>query len=923
MRLNAFVAALTILLFSPAVLALSLGNATPQSHLNQPLRATIVVRAVKYDERDTIRAIIPDAAKFKRAGVRRDAIVENMSVEVIDGTAEDELLITISTEKRIKEPFVNFLVEVRWLGGSVMREYTLLLDPSPVAAARSGQAEEGSADVATQPLGENNVNKVGDQPAFDPAPVKKSDSRTYGPVKRQETLWSVAFSQRTDRSITMDQMQLAIYQANPQAFDGNINQLKSGSILTIPSNDVIRAIDPSQAKSEVTQQKRRYNPPAPAPAPVVAPAPAKPVPVISEATEEVEAEAIEIAPAPEIEEPELSAGGSSSDDTAKSSTPESVPGMAAASATAEGDALTEDEIVAEADQALESGEDLEMPSVWEEGESAEEVAVDSSVSAEPTIDPAEQETVVDEAPPESGDFLSQITEVVSPVTLLLGILLIVVIPLTYWWYRKRSVKNVGSQFAYVSAEDVEGESEGNSEEKKSEPLTDSNSPDSVWSDEGGVPDSIDEYTASTAGADELDLGEVNPQVDEPIESSGSERQDEFSEFDDATTVELEAGDESPIREMSSEEIDYLGEADVHLAYGLYDEAASVLQRGIDDNPSRVDLRLKLLEVFHSGSMADEFVNAAQDWKSAGVEDDDWKQVVAMGQEIAPRSELFGTGKSSSAVTVAKASVSDDLSDSESPIEVAEADVEIDVQPEAEEESSSDSNDDALDFDLSGFDLGDQSQSEKKADTATEEELSNLDEGLTLSDTGETESDSDTDDLDFSTMDLTEPSDASSEESTTESLEESLDDDTGESDSDFPLELDIDTLSVTDSEEDVEENAEGAFESITPTDSLEDSSSDAYSGRVDPVDDGDAGELSLDSNEPELDDLEDTPIADDPALDGPSGNTGDEEEVSVKLDLARAYMDMGEPEMARALLDEVTEMGNEQQRQEAQDLLSRA
>jgi len=45
-------------------------------------------------------------------------------------------------------------------------------------------------------------------------------------------------------------------------------------------------------------------------------------------------------------------------------------------------------------------------------------------------------------------------------------------------------------------------------------------------------------------------------------------------------------------------------------------------------------------------------------------------------------------------------------------------------------------------------------------------------------------------------------------------------------------------------------------------------------------------------------------------------------VGTKLDLARAYMDMGDAEGARSLLDEVTEEGNEAQRREAEELLQR-
>ena len=44
------------------------------------------------------------------------------------------------------------------------------------------------------------------------------------------------------------------------------------------------------------------------------------------------------------------------------------------------------------------------------------------------------------------------------------------------------------------------------------------------------------------------------------------------------------------------------------------------------------------------------------------------------------------------------------------------------------------------------------------------------------------------------------------------------------------------------------------------------------------------------------------------------------EVGTKLDLARAYMDMGDPDGARSILEEVLSEGNASQKQEAQRLM---
>ncbi|GEM_PF-4990078 len=909
MRLNAIVAALAIIFFSPASLALSLGEAQAQSYLNQPLKATIKVSAVKYDERDTIRAIIPDAKKFQRAGVRRDDIVENIQIDITDGAAEDELLIHLRTDDRIQEPFLNFLVEVRWLGGSVIREYTLLLDPASVAESR-----DGSQDVTTRPLSgaEQGLAPEDDEPpTYSPSsPASSSSSdyssgeRSYGPVKRHETLWSIAYSQRTDPGINMDQMQLAIYQANPQAFDGNMNQMLTGSTLSIPSNSEIRSIDPAYAKREISRQKSRYQPaaptytPAPAAKPVQSPPEPEPEPVEEIAEPEISAVPDEDMAAEEesaVEETPAEAPSSSAEQAPATQGSELPPDRAASPATADGEALTQDEMMAEGDVEEAVDEDIEMPSMWagEEEATAEYAQGDAETAAPPAEAEAEVEAepVVDEAP--SAGSAMDVLQVINPRILLLALVLIVVILATYWWYRRKRVVNVGSQFAYAA--DDEADTEAGSEAKEGSHAPESESaksrPTQVWQDYDDMPASIDEYTAGPDAAADSDIEELG---------TGTE------------TVELEAEESSPIREMSSEEIDYLGEADVHLAYGLYDEAASVLQRGINENPGRDDLRLKLLEVYHSANLADEYVSAAEEWQRSGVQDEQaWQRALQMGASVAPEAALFQGQAAPVAQTQPAPAAA--KPEPEAPPVAEKDDIDLssafdspgnEAAESAEEERPD--KEEALDFDLSGFDLAD-NEEEAPATVAEEpEEDSDALTDLDLADLGMDTADEAPDETGSETADSEDPAGDLDFDIGDLSLDESSDSD--EDALETPLEepaLEAETAS------DDEEEIEG----LRPADSRQSALDEDFS------DDLDLGELEAEESsapEPELGADADEMIADEPAID----QAGDEE-ISVKLDLARAYLDMGEPEMAKTLLDEVVDMGNDQQRQEAKDLLSRA
>lgn len=84
---------------------------------------------------------------------------------------------------------------------------------------------------------------------------------------------------------------------------------------------------------------------------------------------------------------------------------------------------------------------------------------------------------------------------------------------------------------------------------------------------------------------------------------------------------------------------------------------------------------------------------------------------------------------------------------------------------------------------------------------------------------------------------------------------------------------------------------------------------------------------LDSNEPqdvsvstEFEILDDDTIIDSELDDDTFGGDSSLDEVATKLDLAKAYMDMGDYDGASSTLEEVLAEGNESQRQEAEELL---
>ena len=91
--------------------------------------------------------------------------------------------------------------------------------------------------------------------------------------------------------------------------------------------------------------------------------------------------------------------------------------------------------------------------------------------------------------------------------------------------------------------------------------------------------------------------------------------------------------------------DPLAEADFHMAYGLYDQAADLIRIAISREPARRDLKLKLLEVFFVWGNKDQFLNSARELAQsrADAAPGEWEKILIMGKQLAPEDPLFSGG----------------------------------------------------------------------------------------------------------------------------------------------------------------------------------------------------------------------------------------------------------------------------------------
>ncbi|MGX1087491.1 FimV/HubP family polar landmark protein [Pseudomonas sp. AP3_22 TE3818] len=218
--------------------ALGLGELTLKSTLNQPLVAEIELLDVKDL---TAAELVPSLASpedFAKAGVDRQAFLNDLTFTPVLN-ANGKSILRVTSSKPLSEPMVKFLVQVMWPNGRLLRDYSVLLDPSKFSSQ--------TAEAAAQPAPTSTVA----------APVTGATKPSQYTTTPRDTLWEIAAKARNGGSI--QQTMLAIQALNPDAFiDGNINRLKTGQVLRMPDQVQSTNLPQPKAIAEVAAQNKAW-----------------------------------------------------------------------------------------------------------------------------------------------------------------------------------------------------------------------------------------------------------------------------------------------------------------------------------------------------------------------------------------------------------------------------------------------------------------------------------------------------------------------------------------------------------------------------------------------------------------------------------------------------------------------------------------
>ena len=1022
--------------------ALGLGEIEVNSALNQKLTARIDLLSAAPEDAESLLIRLASREEFARAGLDRPIVLASLKFKT--SVEDGRVYIEVFSPKPIREPFLNFLVEVDWPKGHLIREYTILLDPPTFMGGQENAAAPNrsaipelvsSAPVKAQPSVDDDFRPGagGFRPAeedFRPAsqssdpiepvviapvareeikaePIQQQERYTapkytaptprytaptprYTPpagrrIQKGDTAWSIAKRTKPD-SVSTQQMLIAMLRSNPDVFiDGNVNGLKKGIILRAPDMATINAVNHEEAIAAVRQQNalwREYQQSLSVD---------KPASAIAENIAETKSSSDVDGMNDKSRLSIVSAGSGSSasgemdasvkaanklreqlalareqvetERVEKETLQQQVDSLSTQVEKMKGLLVIEDKAMAELQSAgnLPAGdlpeekalvaddvseEMVVEDAVAEPGKTIEQQALDAldalaglfkdepaakeALEVEPAaeevleIDPAVEEVLeIDPAAEEalkleqSADQLfieetgvtaeqaadaEMLTEQemlnemelantaqqeVSLVETLLnnrmvlgGLLVVLLVIGAIVYLLKRRRRNASGT---------------SSELKKNE--------------EGGLEDDFDllddAFMDDLVSDADLEAARAESGAESAMAKSGAESK----EFDaDATMILPSAADTivTPAANFQSEEAeeqdDVLAEADVYLAYGIYQQAEELLENAIKTNPDKDSYRVKLAETYFAGKNAEAFVKLGAEMKQrlGNEESPAWIKVATMGKELCPDEAVFQQSGLDAGLDI-----NDLMPKSPEPMDlelggddgVSELDLDFDTPVEemtddagfelpsidetvvmspVEPESF-----DELEFDLSETDALEESPVEEEF--SLDMDASELDLGL----------DSAGDDLEAELdMDLDMGLDMSMD-SEPEAVSESTDD---------GMDFDLDMSTGDDS-----------FDLSVGDDELDMSTAD------------DSFDMSLDDGEIDLtDEASDLGLSTDDDLGGMNlSEPLDAEEVNTKLDLSKAYLDMGDHEGARDILEEVIAGGNAEQKKEAEKLMAQA
>lgn len=239
---------------------------TVLSGLGQPLRAELDIGATK-DELAEMSARLAPQDVFRQAGVDFASVLLDLRFAV-EKRPGGNAVVKVTSSKPINEPFLDFLVELNWPAGRLVREYTFLLDPPeiaakqtarPVAEARVVETVRGAGSMEGRQAPAVSESRRPAQPRVAAETKAKAEDRNDRVVQPGETLRKIANETKYD-GVSLEQMLVGLFRSNPTpSLAKNVNRLKAGAILNVPEKSVVESVSPAEARKIYVAQTGDWN----------------------------------------------------------------------------------------------------------------------------------------------------------------------------------------------------------------------------------------------------------------------------------------------------------------------------------------------------------------------------------------------------------------------------------------------------------------------------------------------------------------------------------------------------------------------------------------------------------------------------------------------------------------------------------------
>jgi len=627
--------------------ALGLGRLNVQSALGEALRAEIDVTSLTSEEASTLQVKVATTDTYRAAGVDFNSALASATIS-LQRRADGRPYLRISSDRTVQEPFVDLILDLAWSSGRLVREYTLLFDPpsSNRAPVRASTAPVMDAPAATAPVSKpaaastssvtessaskpvakakpapqaasapaSAPSKPAQPPVTKPAPAASSSAESAAiKVRSGDSLSGIAGRNALD-GVSLDQMLVGLYRANPNAFAGNMNRLKAGVVLNVPSAEQLKSVSQPEARQIIQAQSADFaayrDRLAGSVSTKVAEAPQR------QAAGKVEAEVKDQkqSAAPKPDKLTLSKGSVATPDKPSA----------------------EDRLAKTRAQAESSTRVAELSKNLDDLRKLKEKAASVPVVAAPVAPSVP--TVVPSAPavPSAPVVASAASQAASAATVVAD--------------AASDAASAASQPASVPAL------------KKPAPM-----PAPAPEEEPGFLGSIDPMMVFGAGAGvavlaaailflrsrrRADTGETSflesrLQPDSFFGASGGQRVDTRDATGAPSSMSYSLSQLDAIGD-----VDPVAEADVYLAYGRDLQAEEILKEALRSTPERMAIRTKLLEVYAKRRDTKGFEQLAmQLYDLTNGKGDDWAKAQELGQSIDPENPLYQPGGQPSAARV--------------------------------------------------------------------------------------------------------------------------------------------------------------------------------------------------------------------------------------------------------------------------------